>query len=197
MAEWAVRALGKRIHVNGLSCSGKSTLGAELSALLDVPCVELDALNWLPGWVGLNATDPERFSGRIRAATSGDGWVVAGSYARFARDTFWPRLHTMIFLDLPRGVLLVRVLRRSWQRWRKRELLWGTNYETFWPQLAIWKKEDSLVWWIWTQQARKRDEMASFRADPATRHVRFVHLRSLREIEEFRRLLGLPPAPLR
>ena len=53
--------IGRRIHVMGNSCSGKSTLGAELASALGVPFVELNALNWRPGWVGLNATDPQEF----------------------------------------------------------------------------------------------------------------------------------------
>jgi shikimate kinase len=38
-------SIGRRIHVIGNSCSGKSTLGARLAAILDLPFVELDALN--------------------------------------------------------------------------------------------------------------------------------------------------------
>ena len=53
--------IGRRIHVIGYSCSGKSTLGAALHLVLDVPLVELDALNWRRGWMGLNATDPVEF----------------------------------------------------------------------------------------------------------------------------------------
>ena len=44
--------IGRRIHVIGNSCSGKSTLGATLA--FRVPFVELDAINWHPRWVGLN-----------------------------------------------------------------------------------------------------------------------------------------------
>ena len=67
----------------------------------------------------------------------------------------------MIWLDLPMPVLLWRTLRRTWQRWRSRELLWGTNYERFWPQFTIWSK-DSLLTWIVTQHARKRRRTLAF-----------------------------------
>jgi adenylate kinase family enzyme len=192
--------LGSRIHVIGNSCSGKSALAARLSQALGLPLVELDALNWLPGWVGLNATDPAEFERRIREATSGDAWIVAGSYSGFSRRTFWPRLQTVIWLDLPLPTLLWRVIRRSWRRWRTKELLWGTNYERFWPQLMVWRKADSLVWWIVTQQQRKRREMRGFMADPALSHVRFQRLASARDVEEFvgctfARLPVLPSRP--
>ncbi len=183
--------LGTRIHVIGNSCSGKSTLAAELGAALDLSVVELDALNWLPGWVGLNATDPDELRRRINEATSGERWVVAGSYAGFCADTCWPRLQTMIWLDLPRSLLIRRVLMRSWKRWRSGELLWGTNRENFWNQLKIWNKEDSLIWWIWTQAEHKRRSMVARMSDARYGHIRFVRLTSPKEVLEFRRALGV------
>lgn len=178
-------AIGQRVHVLGNSSSGKSTLGLRLSRALGVPFVELDALNWEPGWVGLNDTDPEELERRFRAATAGDGWVVAGSYTRFSQRTFWPRLQTVVLLDLPLVQLVWRMLTRSWKRWRSREVLWGTNRERFWPQLMFWRKEDSLLWWIVTQHTRKRDRWVEYMADPRWSGIRFVRLTSSREIEAF------------
>lgn len=175
----------RRIHVMGNSASGKSTLGARLADMLDVPFVELDALNWLPNWVGLNATDPETLDRRLRDATAGDGWVAAGSYTTFSQRAFWDRLQVVIWLDLPRWLLLWRMFRRSWRRWRTRELLWGTNYEQFWPQFFVWRKSESLLWWIWTQHHRKRRDMLRMMADPRWRHIRFVRLTSVPETESF------------
>lgn len=178
-------AIGQRVHVLGNSSSGKSTLGLRLSRALGVPFVELDALNWEPGWVGLNDTDPEELERRFRAATAGDGWVVAGSYTRFSQRTFWPRLETVVLLDLPLVQLVWRMLTRSWKRWRSGEVLWGTNRERFWPQLMFWRKEDSLLWWIVTQHTRKRDRWVEYMADPRWSGIRFVRLTSSREIEAF------------
>lgn len=178
-------ALGRRIHVIGNSCSGKSTVGERLARALGAAFVELDALNWEPGWVGLNAADPERFERRIREATAPESWVVAGSYARFAQRVFWERLQTVVWLDLPLTRLVLRLLRRSWRRWRTKELLWGTNRERFWPQLMFWRKEESLLWWIVTQHQRKRRDMLSCMMDPRWRHIRFIRLTSTSEIETF------------
>lgn len=177
--------IGRRIQVIGNSCSGKSTLAEELASLDDAPFVELDALNWLPNWVGLNDENPDQFRLNIREATSGDAWVVAGSYMSFSQETFWARLQTLIWLDLPRWQLLLRVMRRSWRRARSNELLWGSNYERFWPQLKFWNR-DSLVWWIWTQHARKRHKMLAISQDPQWAHIRVIRLTSTREISAFR-----------
>lgn len=176
-------SIGRRIHVIGNSGSGKSTVGARLAEVLRVPFVELDALNWLPDWQGLNATDPAELDRRIADATCGDAWVVAGSYFEFSQRIFWPRLETVVWLDLPRSLLLRRVLARSWRRWRTKELLWGTNRENFWHQLMVWRGEDSLVWWVVTQHARKRAEMIAARADPRWSHIHFVRLSSDAQVQ--------------
>ena len=115
--------IGRRIHVIGNSCSGKSTLAARLSSAMSIPLVELDALNWEPNWVGLNDTNPAELERRMQEATSGDSWVVAGSYSGFSSRVFWPRLQTVVWLDLPLPQLVGRVLIRSWRRWRSKELL--------------------------------------------------------------------------
>ena len=177
--------IGRRVHVIGNSASGKSTLAARLAAALDADFVELDALNWLPDWVGLNETNPAELERRFRCATRGDAWVVAGSYAAYSQRAFWSRLDTVVWLDLPMSLLLWRVLRRSWHRWRRRELLWGTNVERFWPQLALWRGEESLVYWIATAHARKRRAMLTYMADPRWSHIRFVRLRSVVEADTF------------
>ena len=153
--------------------------------LLGADFVELDALNWLPKWVGLNETDPDELLRRFKNATQGDKWVVAGSYMRFAKQSFWPRLDTVIWLDLPVRVLMWRVIRRSWHRWRSKELLWGTNVERFWPHLALWRGEDSLIYWILSAQRGKRISMLEAMADPRWAGIRFIRLTSAQEIELF------------
>ncbi len=177
--------LGQRIHVFGNSCSGKSTLAALLAERMNYPLVELDAINWQPNWVGLNATDPTEFERRIAHATSGDRWVVAGSYSRFSQNVFWPKLETLVWLDLPMPKLVARMLRRSWRRWRTGELLWGTNREDFWAQLKFWHGEESLLWWIVTQHERKRRQTLAWQQEERWQHIRFVQLTSTRAVDRF------------
>ena len=180
-----ISPVGRRIHVVGNSASGKSTLGMRLAAALDARFVELDAFNWRPGWVSLHDTDPGELDRRMREATAGERWVAAGSYMSHSQRAFWDRLDAVIWLDLPMALLLRRVLRRTWRRWRSRELLWGTNQERFWPQFLVWKKHESLLAWIVTQHARKRRGILAYQSDPRWSHIRFVRLTSAREVEAF------------
>ena len=180
-----ISPIGRRIHVVGNSASGKSTLAMRLAEALGARFVELDALNWQPGWVSLHDTDPGEFDRRMREATGGERWVVAGSYMSHSQRAFWDRLDAVVWLDLPMALLLRRVLRRTWRRWRSRELLWGTNHERFWPQFLVWKKHESLLAWIVTQHARKRRGMLAYQSDTRWSHIRFVRLTSAQEVEAF------------
>lgn len=177
--------VGQRILIIGNSCSGKSTLGSHLASVLNVPFVELDALNWEPNWVGLNDTNPDELLQRIQMATAGDSWVVADSYTKYSQQVFWSKLETIVWLDLPLHQLVWRMLKRSWQRWRTKELLWGTNYDKFWSQLMFWRKEDSLLWWIVSQYQSKREKMLAYHADPRWSHIRFIRLCSSTEVSLF------------
>jgi adenylate kinase family enzyme len=179
------------VIVVGPSCAGKSTLAQRLADVLEVPFVELDALYWRPGWEG---TPDDEFMGRIEAATAGDGWVVAGAYHRQTTPTIWPRADTVVWLDIPLRTTTWRILRRSWSRWRTRELLWGTNEEKFWQQLKVWSEEESLIGYTWRTHREKRRRYAGAMQDPAYGHIRFVRFRSSREADAWLRDMAASPA---
>lgn len=178
-------AIGRRVIVIGNTSSGKSTLAAELARRLDVPFVELDALHWEPHWV---EADAEVFRARVRAATAGDGWAIAGNYQAKTLDLTWPRADTVVFLDYPLPIVLWRVLTRSWRRWRSRELLWGTNTESFWKHVTSWN--DSLLVWAVRTHGKHRARWPELLRDPRWAHIRFVRVRSQRETDRW--LAGVP-----
>ena len=178
--------IGQRIAIVGSSGSGKSTLGEQIAELIGAPFVELDALYWKPGWVG---SEHGEFLGKVEEATAGDAWVVAGNYTR-TWPVYWGRADTVVWLDLPLRVCLARLVRRSWQRSRERELLWGTNTERFWPQLKLWAPNDSLL--AWTVSRRRRLEREVMRASAAHGLDRrgLARLRSPEDVEAFVRLVA-------
>ena len=148
--------------------------------MLGVPFVELDALFWKPGWV---ESSDEEFMPKVAEATAGDGWVVAGGYHRQTTPVTWPRAETAVWLDFPRPLVAWRILRRSWVRWRRGDVLWGTNRERFWPQLKVWSEKDSLLAFTWRRYHPVRARYEAAMADPTYGHIRFVRLRSQREVD--------------
>ncbi len=183
----------QRIQVIGSSGSGKSTLGERLGALLDLPVIELDALNWEADWLDLSNTVPEEFERRLRLATASPRWIVAGSYSRFTQPILWPHLDLVIWLDLPLWLLLTRIVARSWRRWRSGELLWGTNRERFWPLLRLWAPNDSLLAYTLLHHRERRVRTLERMRDPRHAHIRFVRLTEVAEVEAFLRRLTRPP----
>ncbi|MGE3856657.1 MAG: toxin [Dehalococcoidia bacterium] len=171
----------RRIQVMGPSGSGKSTLGLRLAEGLGVPHVELDAINWLPGWT---ERPREEFRAMLSEQTA-EGWVVSGNYiSRGSDEILWPRADLLVWLDLPLHVILPRQLTRSWHRWRTNELLWGTNHERFFPQLKFWDR-NSLVGFTLATRAASRARLVEAMRDPRWARARWVRLTSQRAIDGF------------
>ena len=144
-----------RVVVIGSSGSGKSTFGRALAGACDLARVELDALNWGPGWVDRSTTDPDDFVRRIDAAVAGDRWVTDGNY-RIAMTRILPRATHIIWLDYSRAVVMRRVIQRSFIRAVGRQELWpGTgNREDF----ARWLDKEHPIRWAWDTYHRRRDQ---------------------------------------
>ena len=107
---------------------GKTTAGRALAARLDVPFVELDALNHGAGWV---EPTPEELRARVVPIVATDGWVIDGGYREKLGDLVLGAADTVLWLDLPVREWLPRLLRRTVVRIVRREKLWGGNRETF------------------------------------------------------------------
>lgn len=167
--------LGERVIVTGCSGSGKSTLAATLAERLGAPFIDLDALNWEPNWT---PAPPEVFAERLRVAMAGERWVIGGGYFDQTRPIAWAQATTVVYLDYPLPLLLLRLLRRSWRRWRSKELLWGTNTERF---LTHFTSRNSIFLWTVRSYPRWRKRWLQVTTDPELAHVRFVRLCSPRE----------------
>jgi adenylate kinase family enzyme len=170
----------RRVSVVGGSCSGKTTFARDLAEILGVPCVELDALNWQANWT---MTDLETFKADVRKATAGDGWVVDGNYGgRGARDIVWAAADTVVWLDLSLPLTLLRMWRRTTERIRRRELLWGGNQETI--RNTFLSRESLFVWAVRSHWRRRRIFSAAIaRHDRA--HISFHRLRSPAEVRRW------------
>lgn len=163
----------RRMVVTGVTSAGKSTLAENLSSRLGLDFIELDALHWEPNWV--EAPDPV-FRQRVEAATSTPGWAVAGNYS-VVRDIVWPRAEAVIWLDYPFLTVFQRLLRRTFLRWWRHELLWGTNYENIWNHFRVWS-DDSLVGWLFRTYARRKRETPLVLTKPEHAHLKLFHFKT-------------------
>lgn len=166
----------ERILISGISGTGKTTLARQLAALWGLPRYELDALHHGPGWVKRPEfeADVERFSSDPR-------WVTEDQYQRLLGDLLWTRADTVIWLDLPKRIVMTRVVRRSFTRAIDGRELWNGNRESF----RDWPKPDHPIRWAWSQHRARRERTAQRIARfPA---VDIVHLESAGEV---RRWLG-------
>ena len=162
----------RRVLVAGVSGSGKSTLAQRISALTELPYVELDALFHGPGW-----TPRAEFLDDVRGLIARDTWVTEWQYST-ARPLLASRADLLVWVDPPfLTVTLPRVVRRTLRRRLRREVLWNGNVEP--PLRTFFSDPEHIVRWsISTRNTYRVRVLAVERAYP---HLTVVRLRSPRE----------------
>lgn len=99
----------KRILVLGPCGSGKTCLTRELSRVLGLPAVHLDAEFWHPGWI---STPQPEWRSKVTALIERDSWIMDGTYES-TLDLRIPAAEAIIMVDRPRWSCLWGVVRRS------------------------------------------------------------------------------------
>ncbi|WP_152656287.1 ATP-binding cassette domain-containing protein [Oceanobacillus sp. CFH 90083] len=125
--------LGKRIWIIGVSGSGKSTLTKKLSMKLNIPFTELDGVFWQKNWVKM---DVDSFREHVKVIASKDSWIIDGQYANI-HNILKHQATTIIWLDFKLRITFFRVLKRTFLRWIKKEVLWNQNKEEFLKSLDL------------------------------------------------------------
>ena len=133
-----------RILIIGSGGAGKSTFAARLARRTALPLVHLDALYWRPGWV---EPQPAEWEATIDQLIAGEKWILDGNYGRTLERRL-ARCDTVIFLDLPRRICLMRVFRRR-LRFRGRA---RPDMNQGCPE----RLDAKFLWWIWTYPSRRR-----------------------------------------
>jgi adenylate kinase family enzyme len=144
-----------RIVVTGTSGAGKTTRARAIAARFALPHIELDAINWQPGWYDIARHDPAEFIRRVNAAAEAETWVVDGNYG-LVRDLLWRRATHLVWLDYSRRVVMQRVLARTLYRVILKQELWpGTGNRERWRHL--WRPSHPIRW-AWSTWERRRRE---------------------------------------
>jgi adenylate kinase family enzyme len=159
----------RRVAVLGCSGAGKSTVAAELANRIGLPLVHLDELFWQPGW---RMPDEESWRAVQRRLVAAPAWVLDGNYSS-TYDERLPLADTVVVIEAPRVLCLVRVLRRTW-RLRGTELAPGCPHRVDLGHLRYV--------WQFPRRHRTRLEAALAALGPETRVVR---LRGSRQTRDF------------
>lgn len=175
-----------RIVVVGTSGAGKTTLARRIAALLELRHIELDAINWQPGWRDLSRRDPEEFFRRVAKAIQAEAWVLDGNYS-LVRDQVWRRATHLVWLDYERPVIMVRVICRTLVRAILRSELWVGNREQ-WRHLL---RPSHPIRWAWSTWERRRHETAERVAQREYTHLIVARLRRPREVQRALDLLAV------
>jgi adenylate kinase family enzyme len=167
-----------RIVVTGTSGAGKTTLARKLAARLDLPHIELDAINWQAGWRDLLTDDPDEFTNRVAREVEADAWVIDGDYG-LTRAIVWPRATHLVWLDYARPVIMAQVIGRSVYRAVSGVELWpGTGNREHWRR---WLRPSHPIRWAWSTWDRRRAETRERLTRPDLTHLVVLRLRRRRE----------------
>lgn len=169
-----------RVLVAGTSGSGKTTLALRIGAVLDLPHTEIDALFHGPKW-----TPRPTFEQDVDAYTSEPRWITEWQYPT-VRELLATRAELLVWLDLPRHVVMRQVIKRTVRRRRTNEELWNGNVEG--PLRTIFTDPEHIIRWAWTSHHVMR---ARIQAVPELYpDLVVVRLRSHAEANRWLRQLG-------
>jgi adenylate kinase family enzyme len=138
--------LPRRVLVAGTSGSGKTTMVGRIATVLGVPRVELDSLYHGPGW-----TVRPTFKSDVYDFSAGPAWVTEWQYGE-VRDRLVERADLLVWLDLPRRVVMRQVARRTLLRRLRHQVLWNGNVEP--PLWTFCTDPEHVVRWAWKAHAR-------------------------------------------
>jgi len=167
----------RRVVVLGPGGSGKSTLARRLGQLTGLPVIHLDRVYWRPGWV---PTPESEWEAVHRDLTAGEAWIIDGNYGSTV-EVRLARADTVVFLDVPRIVALIGVLRRRlmYRRRKRPDMAPGCPEKVDWEFLG----------WVWNYARRDREPLLAQLADAERRGVTVHRLRTRRQMRLFLKAL--------
>lgn len=177
----------KRVAIVGASGSGKSTLAQRLAMKIGGQYVELDALFHRADW---EPTPTPEFRAKVATALDTERWVTAGNYST-VMDIIHGQADTIVWLDRPRWLVTLRVVKRSLKRVIFRERLWNGNRER-WRNLISRNPEVNIIVWAWTHHDSHTKRYEGFMAGSFWSHADVHRLRTRGDVRQFMRALPTP-----
>jgi adenylate kinase family enzyme len=165
----------RRILVAGTPGSGKTTLAGRIGTTVGAPHTEIDALYHGPNW-----TRRDSFLVDVAALAAQPRWVTEWHYHE-ARPILLRGADLLVWLDLPRAVVMRRVLRRTVQRRRTRTVLWNGNREL--PLSTFFTDRDHIVRWAWRTHHENAKRVAAAMASREDLNV--VRLASQQDVDRW------------
>ncbi len=101
----------KRVLVLGQAGAGKSHFAVALGAITGLPVFHMDRVHWRPGG---QERDREERNRLVHEIMSGDEWILEGGLSATSPEPM-ARADTAIWLDLPLGARIRRILGRRWR----------------------------------------------------------------------------------
>ena len=161
----------ERVMIIGCGGAGKSTLARKLGEKTGLPVVHLDKLFWRPGWVSISG---EEYDVLHRAELAKDRWIIDGNFDRTIPERL-ARCDTVIYLDFPRIVCLLGVLKRIL-----------TTYGTVRPDMGEGCPERfdwEFLRWVWNFNKNKRER--NYQLLSEVEGVNIIILKNRRQVERF------------
>ncbi|HWH18519.1 MAG TPA: topology modulation protein [Allosphingosinicella sp.] len=164
----------ERVLVIGSPGAGKSTLAGVLAKRTGLPLFHLDQLYWRPGWV---EPDKATWAAEVSSLIAQPRWIIEGNYGG-TLPLRLGRADTVIHLDLPAPLCVIRVLKRVIRSWgRVRADMAEGCPEHFNLEFLAYTAS-----FPWKGRRRIEEKMKGFGGT-------YVRLHSRREIDAFRQSL--------
>ena len=171
---------GRRVLVDGMAGSGKSTFSRALSQKTGLPVIHLDVHYWQPGWVKPSA---DAWRDTQRSLLAGDAWIADGNDLG-TLELRLERADTVVLLDTPWWTCAYRAVKRGLRK-PVGEMPNGCP-DSFWRRL---RDEWRLVGVIVRHRRSERERALAIVAEHG-QHAALYVLGSRRAADEFLRALG-------
>ncbi|MEM7096252.1 MAG: AAA family ATPase [Actinomycetota bacterium] len=171
-----------RVAIVGNSGSGKTTLAQEVAEKTGATHIEIDAYFHLPGW---EEKDGDLMRAELTAATEAtEHWVADGNYRNRGGAIIRERADTIVFFDLPRTIVMKRVVGRTVRRAITRQELWNGNREPL-TNFYRWDPERNIIRWSWVNHDTYSRQYRSAMTDGTWDHAEVVHVQRPDDAQEW------------